>query len=121
MASATIVISGLLTTLVNERYMDMQEFQNKTRTVAVGKKIREIRNSEGLTRKQFFEATGILEETQKLYELGRRKNIGVDTLLKITCHPRFKKYTLWLMTGDPSAVSEQIAPVSSPGGKNDDQ
>lgn len=99
----------------------MKDILTKLQTATIGTKIREVRDSEGLTRKQFSELTGILEETQKLYELGRRENIGVDTVMKITNHPRFKKYTLWLMIGDLSAASEQIAPASVPRKKNDDQ
>lgn len=99
----------------------MKDILTKLQTSTIGTKIREVRDSEGLTRKQFSELTGILEETQKLYELGRRGNIGVDTVMKITNHPRFKKYTLWLMTGDLSAASEQIAPASVPREQNDDQ
>ncbi len=91
-----------------------------TMSTDFGKKIRAIREAEGLTRKQFFELTGILEETQKLYELGRRENIGIETVMKITNHPRFKRYTMWLMSEDDEAYSEaeQISPALSPSGQN---
>lgn len=87
-----------------------------TMSTGIGEKIRAIRDSEGLTRKQFFELTGILEETQKLYELGRRENIGVETVMKITNHPRFKKYTTWLMNGETNEAAGQISPALSPNG-----
>lgn len=89
-------------------------------SISIGKKIRELRESEGLTRTQFFELTGIHETTQKEYELGRRENIGIETVMKITNHPRFKKYTLWLMSEDDEAYSEaeQISPALSPNGRN---
>lgn len=79
----------------------------------VGEKIREIRDSEGLTRQQFFELTGIPVGTQKFYETGRRGNIGSDILLKITLHERFEKYALWLMTGSTAPDAGQIAPALS--------
>lgn len=88
-----------------------------TMSTSIGEKIRAIRDSEGLTRKQFFELTGILEETQKLYELGRRENIGIDTVTKITNHPRFEKYTLWLMTDKTNEAAGQISPLLSPNGQ----
>ncbi|EPU5151300.1 TPA: helix-turn-helix domain-containing protein [Salmonella enterica] len=89
--------------------------------ISIGKKIRELRESEGLTRTQFFELTGILETVQKSYETGKRENIGIETVMKITNHPRFKKYTLWLMTGDLAASTVQIAPRFLSGEKDDDQ
>ncbi|EKC4129758.1 helix-turn-helix transcriptional regulator [Salmonella enterica subsp. enterica] len=82
----------------------------------IGKKIRAIREAEGLTRTQFFELTGILETVQKSYETGKRENIGIETVMKITNHPRFKKYTTWLMNGDTDEASGQISPPLSPDG-----
>lgn len=77
---------------------------------SIGKKIRQVREVECLTRKQFAELTGVPETAQKNYERGITKNIGVDAVMKITNHPRFEKYTLWLMTGKTSGVSEQVCP-----------
>lgn len=85
-------------------------------STSIGKKIREVRESEGLTRTQFFELTGIPETTQKEYELGRRENIGIDTVMKITNHPMFKKYTTWLMNGETNEAAGQISPALSPNG-----
>ncbi|ECE7751905.1 XRE family transcriptional regulator [Salmonella enterica subsp. enterica serovar Ngili] len=86
----------------------------------IGKKIREIRDSEGLSRAEFAELTGIPAPTQKNYETERRDSVGSDILMKITNHPRFKKYTLWLMSEDDEAYSEaeQISPALSPSGQN---
>ncbi|THD47004.1 XRE family transcriptional regulator [Enterobacteriaceae bacterium ML5] len=83
----------------------------------IGKKIREIREAEGMSRSEFESLTGIPEGTQKLYETGRRTNIGSETLTKITRHERFKKYTMWLMNDDTDEVSGQIAPALSPSGQ----
>ncbi|QXN83058.1 helix-turn-helix domain-containing protein [Salmonella enterica subsp. diarizonae] len=86
----------------------------------IGKKIREIRDSEGLSRAEFAELTGIPAPTQKNYETERRDSVGSDILMKITNHPRFKKYTLWLMSEDDEAYSEaeQISPALSPNGQD---
>jgi hypothetical protein len=39
------------------------------------------------------------------------ESIGSDILLKITQHPRFAKYTLWLMTDKTAPEAGQIAPA----------
>ncbi|EAB9751149.1 helix-turn-helix domain-containing protein [Salmonella enterica] len=82
-----------------------------TQSSGMGKKIRAIRDAEKLTRLQFFEMTGIPAGTQKYYETGRVESIGSDILLKITQHPCFSKYTLWLMTGKTAPQAGQIAPA----------
>jgi len=88
-------------------------------SMRLGQKIRDVRESEGLTRFQFAELTGIAESTQKAYETGRRDGVGSEILLKVTEHPRFEKYTLWLMTGKTSEAAGQISPALSPDGQND--
>ena len=84
-------------------------------STSIGKKIREIREAEGLSRGQFAEITGIAEGAQKFYETDRRA-LGSETLLKITSHPRFEKYTLWLMTDKTNEAAGQISPPLSPNG-----
>ncbi|HHQ6565621.1 hypothetical protein AAH211_01680 [Serratia fonticola] len=37
--------------------------------------------------------------TLKRYETNRIGSIGGEVLMKIAQHPRFTKYTMWLMTG----------------------
>ncbi|WP_105461896.1 helix-turn-helix domain-containing protein [Escherichia coli] len=87
-----------------------------TMSTMAGEKIRAIRDAEGLSRQQFFELTGIPAGTQKHYEMGRHKSIGSEILFKITTHPRFQKYALWLMTDTTAPESGQIAPSLSPDG-----
>lgn len=86
-------------------------------STAIGEKIREIREAEGLTRKQFFELTGVPETAQKNYERGITEKIGIDTVMKITNHPRFKKYTTWLLNGETNEAAGQISPTLSPDGQ----
>lgn len=88
----------------------------RSMSTTVGEKIREIRESEGLTRKQFYELTGIPETAQKNYERGITEKIGIDTVMKITNHPQFKKYTTWLMNGETNEAAGQISPALSPNG-----
>jgi len=89
-----------------------------TMSTNIGKKIRAVREAEGLTRIQFFELTGIPAGTQKYYETGRVESIGSDVLLKIINHPRFEKYMMWLMsnTNKTSEAAGQISPTLSPDG-----
>ncbi|WP_449553458.1 helix-turn-helix domain-containing protein [Lelliottia amnigena] len=86
--------------------------------MTIGKKLREIREAEGLTREELAEITGIPVPTMKRYETGRIANIGSDTLTKYTQHPRFTKYSLWLMTDQIAPDSGQISPALSPDGQN---
>ncbi|ELC8119210.1 helix-turn-helix transcriptional regulator [Escherichia coli] len=86
---------------------------------SIGEKIRLIRDAEGLSRSQFFDLTGVAVSTQKQYETGRREGVGSEILLKITTHPRFQKYALWLMTDTTAPESGQIAPALSPDGRED--
>ena len=83
----------------------------------VGEKIRLIREAEGLSREEFEKITGVPAGNTKRYETGRIKSIGSDFLMKITQHPRFIKYTLWLMSDQTAEEAGQISPVLSPDGQ----
>ncbi|HFJ4329215.1 helix-turn-helix domain-containing protein [Serratia liquefaciens] len=85
--------------------------------MSVGEKIRAIRESEGLTRDEFGAALDIPVGTLKRYETNRIGSIGGDVLMKITQHAQFKKYTIWLMTGDVAPEIGQISPALSPDGQ----
>lgn len=87
--------------------------------MTIGQKLREIRESEGLTREELSEIVSIPVGTMKRYETGRIDNVGSETLIKITQHPRFEKYALWLMTGNVAPESGQISPVLSPDGQDE--
>jgi transcriptional regulator with XRE-family HTH domain len=83
-------------------------------------KIRLIRKEEGLTQPEFAELTGISLNTIKNFEVKGRE-ITSSNLHLITNHPRFKKYALWLMTGETAPAAGQISPelesISSEYGK----
>jgi len=76
----------------------------------IGEKIKKIREAEGFAQFGFCVETDINIGTLRGYESGRRKSIGSTELLKITQHPRFTKYTLWLMTGQTAPEAGQISP-----------
>ncbi|MCY1305190.1 hypothetical protein D9M68_690570 [compost metagenome] len=78
--------------------------------MTLAERLKLIRKREGLTQAAFCEAIGMSISTYKKYELGLRKEVSVLGLLKVTNHPRFMKYTLWLMTGASGLASRQISP-----------
>jgi transcriptional regulator with XRE-family HTH domain len=81
----------------------------------LSEKVKAIRKSEGVSQSEFCDITGISISTVKKYETGLIEPGGA-TLMKITSNPRFKKYTMWLMTGDVAPEVGQISPVLSPNG-----
>lgn len=81
----------------------------------LSEKVKAIRKSEGVSQSEFCEITGISISTVKKYETGVIEPGGA-TLIKITSNPRFKKYAMWLMTGDIAPEIGQISPALSPDG-----
>lgn len=75
-------------------------------------KIRTIRIAENLSQAQFCALIKFPFSTLKKYESGRFQP-GGDALVKIATHPRFYKYTLWLMTGTTAPEVGQIAPPAA--------
>lgn len=82
----------------------------------LSEKVKAIRKCEGVSQSEFCEITGISISTVKKYETGLIEPGGA-TLMKITTNPRFKKYTMWLMTGDTAPEIGQISPDLSPDGQ----
>lgn len=76
----------------------------------LAEKLKAIRLKEGLTQSELCEATGISLSSYKKYELALRTEVSSIALLKITNHVRFKKYTLWLMTGEAAPSCGQVSP-----------
>lgn len=75
-------------------------------------KLKLIRREEKFTQITFAEEVDIPLNTLIKYERGSSEP-GGKALMKITNHPRFKKYTLWLMTGDVHPESGQVCPAFS--------
>ncbi|EKT2304076.1 helix-turn-helix transcriptional regulator [Salmonella enterica] len=81
----------------------------------LGEKLKAIRESEGLSQAKFANLTGISISTIKKYEVGILEPGGI-TLIKITMHPQFKKYTTWLMSNETNELAGQVSPSLSPDG-----
>lgn len=72
----------------------------------IHEKIKLIRESERLNRRQFSDLTGLVYGSFCSYEAGDKKH-GIEPIMKILQHPRFIKYTLWFMTDQVSPESGQ--------------
>lgn len=76
----------------------------------VGKKIRLMRESELINRKQLSDLTGI-PYTSLVYYESDKNSPDVQVVMRILNHPRFTKYTLWFMTDEVAPEAGQIAPA----------
>lgn len=78
-------------------------------TSLVGKKIRQIRESMGLSRPKFAELLQVPPTTLKNYELGYRE-VGGAFLVALAQHPDLHKFTLWLLSDHTINSAGQVAP-----------
>lgn len=74
-------------------------------------KLKMIRTRERLTQMEMATAVDLSVGVYKNYELGLRKEVSSLALMKITAHPRFKKYALWLVTDETAPECGQISPI----------
>ncbi|HIF0154374.1 TPA: helix-turn-helix domain-containing protein [Klebsiella pneumoniae] len=79
-------------------------------STSISEKLKLIRESERINRRQFSDLTGIAYSTLSGYEAGT-KSASLEPIMKIFQHPRFMKYTMWFMTDQISPESGQIAPA----------
>ena len=77
--------------------------------MSFSKKLKALRAAEGLSQSQFCKIIDIPVSTLKNLE-GSHSEPKWSTLTKITQHPQFSKYTLWLMTDTTSPAAGQIEP-----------
>lgn len=78
---------------------------------SMGEKFRLIREAEGMTRQEFADCVGLPYGTVTNYEV--RKQVTEGALLKVTKHPKFKKYAYWLSTDETMPEVGQISPALS--------
>ncbi|HFJ4332315.1 MULTISPECIES: helix-turn-helix domain-containing protein [Serratia] len=82
----------------------------------IHEKMKAMRMAEGLSQSKFSEMLDISISTVKKYDGGFAEP-GSAVLMKILQHPRFIKYTLWMMTGQIAPESGQIAPALAHSGQ----
>ncbi|WP_421180054.1 helix-turn-helix domain-containing protein [Aeromonas enteropelogenes] len=79
-------------------------------SIEISEKLKLMRESERINRKQFAEITGIPYGTLTGYEIeGKEPNF--TAIQKIFSQPRFRKYHSWFMFDEISPEAGQIAPV----------
>ncbi len=78
-------------------------------SVDLPEKMKAIRAQEGLTQSEFCEVVGISISSWKKYEASITE-MGLQPFLKVANHERFKKYALWLTTGEVAPESGQVRP-----------
>jgi transcriptional regulator with XRE-family HTH domain len=76
------------------------------------KKLKSIIKEEGYSQAKFASEIGISRSAVEKYISGKQEPAG-GIMLKIVNHERFKKYTLWLMTGDVMPDAGQVCPAFS--------
>jgi transcriptional regulator with XRE-family HTH domain len=87
-------------------------------SIETSEKLKLIRESERMNRRQFAELTGIPYGTLSGYEADG-KEPGFNAIQKIFSQPRFRKYRDWFMFDEVSPESGQIAPVLAHFGQGD--
>ncbi|MGF2654934.1 helix-turn-helix transcriptional regulator [Serratia marcescens] len=75
-------------------------------------KLKAIRKAEGISQSQFCQLIDLPLPTIKKYE-SESYSPSIQNLMKITKHPRFKKYALWLTTDETAPEVGQISPALS--------
>lgn len=74
----------------------------------IGRRIRAVREAEGLSREDFCAIIGLKVNTLTQIETGRTKNPASDTPQAVCT--AFPQYTLWLMTEQVNPEGGQISP-----------
>lgn len=78
--------------------------------MAVTERIKQVRTAEGLSQAEFCAEVGLKIDSYRKMEQGEVTSIRSTELEKITTHPRFEKYALWLVTGKTAPKAGQISP-----------
>ncbi|EOI6866775.1 XRE family transcriptional regulator [Yersinia enterocolitica] len=79
-------------------------------SITQGSKLRLIRNSEQLTKRQLTDLIGIVYTTYHGYEMDKSK-MTLESAVKLFGHPRFHKYQDWFMYDKTDPAKGQIAPA----------
>ncbi|EKN4744094.1 XRE family transcriptional regulator [Yersinia enterocolitica] len=81
-----------------------------------GEKLKLIRESERLNRRELTDLVGIPYGSYANYELDKMK-MSFEAGTKLFKHPRFRKYRDWFMFDEINPETGQIAPALSPDGQ----
>ncbi|HDP0319367.1 TPA: helix-turn-helix transcriptional regulator [Salmonella enterica subsp. enterica serovar Concord] len=84
-------------------------------SIDYSQKLRQIREAEGLTQKQFAELTGLSITTVKSYE-GSKQPARAKIVEAVLQADLFEKYMFWLIKDKTFPQAGQISPALSPDG-----
>ncbi|AIK13742.1 phage repressor protein C [Pectobacterium atrosepticum SCRI1043] len=79
-------------------------------SIMIQEKLKLIRESERLKKKEVADMTGINYVTYVGYENGK-SSISHDAVVRLLKHPRFRKYRDWFMFDETNPEAGQIAPA----------
>lgn len=82
----------------------------------ISQKIKAVRQAEGYSQSQLSDLVDISISTLKKIEAGYQEP-SVSTLSKITKHPKFDKYALWIISDKTLPEAGQIAPALAHSGQ----
>jgi transcriptional regulator with XRE-family HTH domain len=81
--------------------------------ISIGDKFKLLREKEGLSQRAFCTIVDMSPSTLANIESGRNKSVSVDVLAQVVKHPRFSKYSIWLLvdelTEDQAAEALEFA------------
>lgn len=89
-------------------------------SIDYSKKLMQVREAENLDRRKFSDITGIPLNTIQKYETGHQP-ARAELTERVIQIGRFKKYALWLMTGETAEIAGQISPPLSPDGSGNSE
>ncbi|MFA9210172.1 MAG: helix-turn-helix domain-containing protein [Yersinia sp. (in: enterobacteria)] len=81
-------------------------------SITQSEKLKLIRESERLSRKEVADLTGLKYVTYAGYESGKMK-MSMEAGMRFFKHSRFRKYQSWFMFDEVNPVAGQIAPALS--------
>lgn len=78
--------------------------------MTLAEKLKAIRTREELSQGGICELLDVSLSTWKKYEASRFE-MGFGAVCNVLQHPRFTKYTLWLMTSETAPEAGQVSPL----------
>mgnify|MGYP001183595793 CR=1 FL=1 len=80
--------------------------------MSFGQRLKSVIKEEGLTQREFSEEVGVALRALEEYINERRKPSG-DLFMRLSENQRFRKYTMWLLSGTVEPDAGQVCPAFS--------
>jgi len=80
--------------------------------VSLGKRLKSVIKEEGISQREFAKEVNLSQTAIEHYIAERRVPSG-ELFIAIGHHEQFKKYIMWLLTGDVEEDSDQVSPKLS--------